>query len=149
VITALPETRIALPRRRTSWVRARAAVSTVDWREAVEGVAVAVAVFVLFWTISRSGGRDTYTAAWAVPLTLPAVVLTRPWQLLRRSVLALALAVPAGALAICLIGPLGFAHAQDLGVWPYGTELFLLTAGFARTVERRRLIAASLCLLGI
>jgi hypothetical protein len=121
----------------------------VDRRQAIESVAVAGAVFVLFWAINRAGGRDPYTSAWAVPLALPAVVLTRPWELLPRWVLGFAVAVPAGAFAICLVDPLGFAHAQDLGVWPYGAELFLLTAGFARTAERRRFVAASVCLLGV
>ncbi|HZT65530.1 MAG TPA: O-antigen ligase family protein [Acidimicrobiales bacterium] len=116
--------------------------------ERAEYAAVALAVLVLAHVLLSSAGRDLGVMAPAIGLTLPAAVLTAPWRRLTPTTLALAGAVPLGALVVCLVTPLHFDYSRDLAVWGYGAAAAVAFFGFARTLDRREALGSAVCVIG-
>lgn len=91
----------------------------------------------LFYVTPSSGGfHDVRTAAGLVA-ALPALVLTRPWERLGATPLALGGGLSAGGLLVLSVTPTGWAQADSLAAHVAGVVAFLVTAAYATTAARR------------
>ncbi|HVA61946.1 MAG TPA: O-antigen ligase family protein [Mycobacteriales bacterium] len=113
---------------------------------------MAVLGAVAWWAIPLThavGGRTPGAVPEALLAIVPALVLTRPWSRLPRWVLALGLAVAAGAIAVCGFAPTGWTGADTAAAYVYAVVAFWVAMAYARTPTRQRLLAVAVALAGL
>ena len=121
---------------------ARAALARPD---ALEHVLVAVAATVWLLVLTpRSGGFHEPSTAVAAVGTLPALVVTKPWLQVSRSLLLLTGAAAAGAALSLTTSRAGWQQADSPAAQLLGLLALVLTVAYARTPARRTAVAVVL-----
>ncbi|HVE94439.1 MAG TPA: O-antigen ligase family protein [Acidimicrobiales bacterium] len=108
--------------------------------------AATVVAVTLFYAVPRYGGRDPGVLPWTLAVATAALLMARPWRALQSWQLGAAAAVPAAALAVSLLSPVGWSGVDVAAAYALAAASFVTVAAYARTVGRR---VALLCIVGV
>lgn len=121
-----------------------------DRREVLEWSSYAL--LLLVWglhVLPSRGGWEPYAVTVGTLASLPALLVLRPWRVLRVWLCLLAVLPSVGATVVASATPFGDGGPVTLGRWGYAGAVLLATAAFARTSERRRAVLAVVLLVGL
>lgn len=115
----------------------------------VQALCAVLAFIGLGYALMRSGGRERGVTELAISLAIPSLLAGRVWRTVPLFELGLSACVALAVTILPLVTPLGVSHAADLDAYLYAVVLYLAVRGFARDVERRRIVALAVLSLGI
>ncbi|MCU1295709.1 MAG: hypothetical protein JWP08_4559 [Bryobacterales bacterium] len=110
-----------------------------------------VLLLALWWIgpmTARSGGRGPGATFTGLVLAGLALLGTRAWRHVGRVTLGLTVAVPVGALAVCLWAPTGWYGADDLGSYSLAAAAVLVVAAYGRSRQRRTAVLLAVTAAG-
>jgi O-antigen ligase len=112
---------------------------------------VVMAGLLLAWAgpLTRGvGGRDPHDQLITLVVLAPGLLLLRAWRL-RAGPLLAAAAVSIAALAVCVLSPTGWSGADVAGGYVLAAGFLVAALRYARTPERRDIVAGGVCLAGV
>ena len=131
--------------------RRRVALSGSRWltrRNVTTAIVLATVGWIATPFVDGTGGREPMALTRAAVAVLVALLVVRPWQNTRRSVLLLAAALAVAALVICGVTPPGWFGANRAASYAVAAATFVTVAAFVRRPVDAYRVASILTVAG-
>jgi O-antigen ligase len=94
------------------------------------------------------GGRNPHAQLIMLVIAIPAFLALRPWRVATGRLVAAA-GLSTAALLVCVLSPSGWSGVDVAGGYVIAAAISVCTLRYARTPQRRDLLAVSVCLAGL